>query len=106
MTAFVVAEVEVTNAELADQYRVFAREAVAEFGGTYVVRPQAPVMLEGEWVAGRTLVVLGFESVERAQAWFASEAYAKALHFSRQSMIRRISLVEGAPIPVAGPADR
>jgi uncharacterized protein (DUF1330 family) len=106
MTAYVVAEIEVADPETADRYRVLARKAVDEFGGTYVVRPQEPQMLEGEWVPGRTLVVLGFDNVEVLHAWYASDTYAEALEFSRQSMIRRLAVVDGdavlgAPAPSA-----
>lgn len=97
MTAYVIAEIEVIDAEGADKYRVLARKAVAEFGGSYVVRNEVPTMLEGDWAPGKRLVVLSFEDLARAQAWYDSDTYAQAKQYSRVSMIRRIALVDGGP---------
>jgi uncharacterized protein (DUF1330 family) len=96
MTAYIIAEVEVTDPTIADKYRVLARKAVAEHGGRYVVRNEIPVMLEGDWGDGKRLVVLSFDDMNRARDWYNSDAYAKALQYGRVSMIRRIALVPGA----------
>ncbi|NUU21565.1 MAG: DUF1330 domain-containing protein [Streptomycetaceae bacterium] len=46
-------------------------------GGARVVAVDAGQVLEGDWHGERT-VVLEFESVEAARAWYESEGYAKA----------------------------
>jgi uncharacterized protein (DUF1330 family) len=46
-------------------------------GATIVSVDQKPQVIEGSWPGGQT-VVLEFESVEAARAWYESEAYQKA----------------------------
>jgi uncharacterized protein (DUF1330 family) len=46
-------------------------------GATIVAVDQKPQVIEGEWHGSQT-VVLEFESVEAARAWYESEAYQKA----------------------------
>jgi uncharacterized protein (DUF1330 family) len=49
-----------------------------EFGGRPLVVDQDVEVLEGTWPGTRTVIV-EFESVERARAWYASESYQAAL---------------------------
>jgi uncharacterized protein (DUF1330 family) len=46
-------------------------------GAMIVAVDQKPQVIEGEWHGTQT-VVLEFESVEAARAWYESEAYQKA----------------------------
>ena len=95
MPAYVIAEVETTQPDLVAEYRDLARAAIAEFGGRYVVRNELPEGLEGEWPPGRRLVVLEFDSTERAREWYHSPSYAKALEISRKAMVRRVAILQG-----------
>jgi uncharacterized protein (DUF1330 family) len=47
-------------------------------GATIVAVDQKPQVIEGSWHGTQT-VVLEFESVEAARAWYESEAYQKAV---------------------------
>ncbi len=46
-------------------------------GATIVAVDQKPQVIEGSWHGSQT-VVLEFESVEAARAWYESEGYQKA----------------------------
>lgn len=47
-------------------------------GATIVAVDQKPQVIEGSWHGSQT-VVLEFESVDAARAWYESEAYQKAV---------------------------
>ncbi len=51
---------------------------LGEFGGRVLVVDGSVEVLEGEWHGNRTVVV-EFESVERARAWYESPGYQAAL---------------------------
>ncbi len=94
MPAFFIAEVEVTDPTLFEQYRQGVPATVAAFGGRYVVRGGALTSMEGGWEPKR-LVVLEFPSVERAKAWHASPAYAPLKALRERAAKTRAILVDG-----------
>jgi uncharacterized protein (DUF1330 family) len=58
--------------------KAYGKAAGAAMGGVKVLAVDAnPQVLEGNW-HGHQTVVLEFESVEAAQAWYDSEAYTAA----------------------------
>jgi uncharacterized protein (DUF1330 family) len=58
--------------------KAYGKAAGAAMGGVKVLAVDAkPQVLEGNW-HGHQTVVLEFESVEAAQAWYDSEAYGAA----------------------------
>ena len=77
MSAYVIVDIEVIDPVRYEEYKELAAPTVAAYGGRYVVRGGATETLEGDWVPKR-LVVLEFESVEQAKAWWSSPEYAPA----------------------------
>jgi len=76
--AYVVAEIDVTNAESYDkEYVPPAAKAIADAGGKYVVRGGRTVAIFGEPPKPR-IAVMVFESMEKAKAAFDSSAYKEA----------------------------
>ena len=58
--------------------KAYGKAAGAAMGGVKVLAVDtAPKILEGDWHGNQT-VVLEFESVEAARAWYESEAYQNA----------------------------
>ena len=57
-----------------NEYFPPASETVEEHGGTVLVGNPDPDVIEGEWDHNMT-VVLEFDSVEDAQAWYNDPAY-------------------------------
>jgi uncharacterized protein (DUF1330 family) len=57
------------------EYGKLAMQAMA--GANILAVDQKPRVIEGEWHGSQT-VVLEFESVDAARAWYESEAYQKA----------------------------
>jgi uncharacterized protein (DUF1330 family) len=77
MPAYVLVDVEVTDAARYDEYRTLAAESVEQYGGRYLVRGGASEVLEGDRVP-RRLVVLEFPDAEAARRWYQSPEYTDA----------------------------
>lgn len=94
MAAYVIVDIEVLDPVRYEDYKKLAAPAVAACGGKYLVRGGATETLEGEWVP-RRLVILEFESVEQARAWWASPEYSEAKSLRQQTATTNMILVEG-----------
>ncbi|HZD48837.1 MAG TPA: DUF1330 domain-containing protein [Silvibacterium sp.] len=92
--AYVIAEVDVTDSALMQKYGAKVPETLAPFNHHYVVRSAKIQSLEGEPPKGG-IVIIAFDSVEKAREWYDSQAYA-AIRPIRQSAAKsRIFIVEG-----------
>jgi uncharacterized protein (DUF1330 family) len=94
MTAYVIAEVSVTDAEGYEMYKPLAGASVVANGGSYAVRGGAVESLEGEPVTGR-VVVLRFDSMEAARDWYNGDGYQAALPLRQAAATSRVFIVEG-----------
>jgi uncharacterized protein (DUF1330 family) len=93
MPALVIAEIEVTNPEAFSEYAPQVQSSFAPFGGRYLARGGITQSLVGE--APKRVVVIVFENMERAQAWYASPAYDKLKALRDRAGNARIFIVEG-----------
>ena len=96
MSAYVVAEVEVTDPAVYEEYRKLVPSTIAKYGGKYLVRGGAVDVKEGGWQPKR-LVVLEFASMDQARTWYHSPEYAPALALRTKAARSKVLLVEGAP---------
>ncbi|MEO8039162.1 MAG: DUF1330 domain-containing protein [Betaproteobacteria bacterium] len=94
MSAFVIADVDVTDPVGFETYRQLVAPIVAAAGGAYRVRGGAFEVLEGDYQP-RRLIVLEFESMAAARAWYHSDAYAPARALRQRSAATNAILVEG-----------
>jgi uncharacterized protein (DUF1330 family) len=95
MAGYVVAEVEVTDPVVYEEYRKLVPATVAKYGGKFLVRGGAVDSKEGGWQPKR-LVVLEFASLEQAKKWYHSPEYAPALALRTKAARSKVVLVEGA----------
>ena len=95
MAAYVIAEVNVTDPGLYDEYRKLVPGTVQKYGGRFAVRGGAVESKEGGWAPAR-MVVLEFPSMEKARAWYHSPEYAPALALRLKAANAKLILVEGA----------
>jgi uncharacterized protein (DUF1330 family) len=77
MPALIIVDIEVLDPVRYEDYKRLASAAIAAYGGRYLVRGGKSDVLDGEWQP-RRLVVLQFDSIERARAWRDSPEYAEA----------------------------
>jgi uncharacterized protein (DUF1330 family) len=94
MAAYIIVDVKITDPEVYAQYRQLTPASIAAYGGRFIVRGGPTETLEGDWSPGR-VVVLEFESVARAKAWWASAEYAAAKALRQRSATTRMIVVEG-----------
>ena len=97
--AYVLAEIEPDPTKAADpaasrKYSEEAPKAIAAFGGQYLIRGAKPETLEGETSKGR-IVVIAFDSLEKARDWYFSPAYNAVKPIRQNSTKSRILIVEG-----------
>jgi len=95
---YVVAEIDVTDAETYRQYMPLAQAAIAAHGGRYVVRGGDPQALEGDRAPQR-IVVLEFDSREKAEAFYRSAQYQEAAAVRLKSSNSRVFLLTGSASP-------
>ncbi len=74
MAGYVIAIVEVTNAEGYQEYSRQVPATIAKYGGRYLVRGGKMELREGEWPGPRT-VILEFPSLALALEWYDSPEY-------------------------------
>lgn len=94
MTAYVIVDIEVTDAAGYEEYKKLAPQAVQLYGGRYIARGGRCETLEGDWQSNR-LVILQFESVEKAKAWLNSEEYRPARELRHRYARSKMVVVEG-----------
>jgi uncharacterized protein (DUF1330 family) len=95
MAAYVIAEVTVTDPQGFEDYRQMVPATVVQFGGKFVVRGGAIEKLEGNWEPKR-LVIIEFESAERAKQWWASEEYREAKALRQRTAQTNLLVIQGA----------
>ena len=91
--AYVIAEVDVTDPATFQKYAEKVPETVAPFNGRYLVRGGKIQGIEGE--TPKRVVVIAFESAEKARAWEYSPAYEAIKPIRQSSAKSRIFIVEG-----------
>ena len=94
MSAYVVVEVEVLDAERYETYKRMVPPSLAAYGGRFIVRGGAAETLEGTWSPKR-LVIVEFPSVARAKAWWDSPEYAEAKALRQATARTQMIVVEG-----------
>lgn len=94
--AFYISEFELSDPEGIKPYSQQVEATFAPFSGRYVVRGGQTVSLEGE--QPKRIVMIAFDSMARAQAWYDSPAYRAIRPIRMQSAKSRVYLVEGAPV--------
>src|SRR5712691_3664743 len=95
MAAYVICEVEVLDETQGLSHRELAAASIARHGGRYLVRGAAPQVAEGDWPAGRRVVVVEFPTMDRLQVWYASADRAEALAIRQTALDRRLLFVDG-----------
>jgi uncharacterized protein (DUF1330 family) len=94
--AYVIAEVDVLDTTTFQKYADKVPQTLAPFHGQYLVRGGKTQAVEGE--APQRIVVIAFDSAEKARDWYDSPAY-EAIRPIRQTAAKsRIFIAEG-PAP-------
>lgn len=97
MSAYLIADIEVFEPEMYQEYTQKAAQIVHRFGGCYLVRGGASESLSGNWMPER-LLIIKFESMERLKECFGCEEYKAIAHLRKESTRSRSVIVEGASV--------
>ena len=95
MAAYVIAEIEVTDPVVYEEYRKQVPAVVARYGGRFIVRGGRVEPLEGGWSPKR-FVALEFPSMEQALTWYRSEEYAPLIRLRQKASRGKLIVVAGA----------
>ena len=93
-SAYIIANVQVTDPAQYEEYKKWSTQAMREHNAEVCVRGGAVQVLEGDWSPQR-LVILKFPSVQAAQAFYDSETYGKARAARANAAVMRMVVVEG-----------
>ena len=94
MSAYIIANVEVTNPTQYEDYKKWSSEAMKVHGAEVCVRGGKVEVLEGDWHPER-IVILKFPDVEAARKFNSSPEYSKARASRQGAAIMRMIVVEG-----------
>jgi uncharacterized protein (DUF1330 family) len=94
MAAYVIVEIEILDPKGYEEYKKQAGASVLKYGGKYIIRGGATEVLEGDWQPKR-IVVLEFESMQRARDWLHCEEYREPRKTRHRTARTNMILVEG-----------
>ena len=95
MSAYVILDIDVTEPATYKEYIALAPATVELYGGRYLARGGHTETLEGNWMPKR-LVILQFESAERARQWLNSPEYAPVKRLRHEAAHSNTVVIEGA----------
>lgn len=93
-SAYLVADVTVTNPAQYEEYKKWSGAAMQHYGAEICARGGKVVVLEEDWSPKR-VVIVKFPSLEAVQAFYASPEYGKARTARRGAAISKMIAVEG-----------
>jgi len=94
MPAYVIARVNVTDPDKYKGYTALTPAAIAKNGGKFLVRGGPVVTMEGD-DESRRIVVLEFDTVEAAKAFYDSPEYREARDARENAADFQMIVVEG-----------
>ena len=94
MTAYIILEVDVKDAERYADYRTMVPASLAAYGGKFLIRGGQVENLEGDWEPQR-FVMIQFDSVDQAKRWWDSEEYREARNLRQAISDTKMIVVEG-----------
>jgi uncharacterized protein (DUF1330 family) len=95
MPAYLVVRVRVSDPKAYEEYKKLAAASIEKHSGRYLARGGRTATLEGEEESGR-VVVVEFPTFEKAEAWYRSPEYRKAIEARKGAATGQFVLVEGA----------
>jgi uncharacterized protein (DUF1330 family) len=89
MPAYILAEIQVTDATAYEPYRPLAAASIARFGGHYLVRGGKADLFEG-MPAPERMVVIEFPDADTARRWYNCQEYQEALKIRQAASRGRV----------------
>ena len=89
-----IVEIDIVDPGGYEEYKKLAGATVEKYGGRYIVRGGAVETLEGDWNPKR-IVILEFESMQRAKEWLNCEEYREPRKMRHRTAKTKMIVVEG-----------
>ena len=93
VSAYVIVETDVHDAEQYERYKAASPDAIAAGGGRFVARGGELAVLEGDWHPSR--LVLEFEALETVKRSYDSPEYREVRRLREGAASLRVVAVEG-----------
>ncbi len=94
MAGSVLAQIDVTDLAVFEEHRGLAGPTIEKYGGSIVVRDGATEAVEGDWDP-KLLIILRFDSLEKAKEWYYSPEYTEARKYRHRSANTQLIFAEG-----------
>lgn len=94
MSAYAIAQVEVTDADAYAKYMAAVPATIDQYGGRYIARGGDIEVVSGTLPFPR-IVIIEFSSVQQASAWAHSPEYAEACRHKEGAAVGVLSIVPG-----------
>lgn len=98
MSAFVIADITVTDPEGYKEYIKLAPPTIAAHGGKYIARGGEVEVLEGD-VQPNRVVIIEFENMDLLKTWYNSEEYSSARAIRQKYSTGSIMMVDQGVVP-------
>lgn len=94
MAYYLVADMSITDPELFAEFAEAVPATVQQYGGRYLIRGGELEVAQGDWTPSR-LVVIEFESMDQAKAWYDSPEYEGPKQTLARSSNSNFIFIEG-----------
>ncbi|MCG8700384.1 MAG: DUF1330 domain-containing protein [Bacteroidales bacterium] len=94
MPAYLIANVEVTDAEIMKSYMAATPELIEKYSGKFLVRGGDFWIAEGDWNPQR-VVVVEFPTMELAKGFYHSEEYKRLIELRQSAANTQMIFVDG-----------
>jgi len=94
MRAYLISTIDVHDPVGYEGYKKLVPPILAKYGGRFIVRGGTIEHKEGEW-RPRRIVVVEFESLEKARAFYDSAEYTQAKLLRQKTSAGSVLFVEG-----------
>ncbi|MEM9513362.1 MAG: DUF1330 domain-containing protein [Actinomycetota bacterium] len=100
MAAYIIFTEDITDPEAIEAYAADAVPSVLQYGGIPRIASGATDVLEGAW-HGQQTVMIEFESVDAAQAWYNSPEYQAVIGRRHAAATSNVAIFEQFAMPGA-----
>ena len=94
MSSYLIVELEINDGARFERYRELVPPIIEKYGGRYLVRGGDTETVEGDWSPKR-IVVLEFESTQKAKQFLDSEEYGPVKQMRLESANTNMIIAEG-----------
>lgn len=94
MAVYAMADIEIVDPVMFEQYRRLVPATIAAYGGRYLARGGATEVIEGNWSPGRC-IILEFPDMDTFRAWWSSPEYRPLREIREQSARTNLVVTQG-----------